>query len=399
MNIASIIFASTIFACSQTIAVAQSFVEPTFKVRAIKDVFYGTAVRFDGGTDSLRMNIYVPTNDNAATRPLVVWIHGGGFIQGSRSDFNALAETWAKRGYTAVTISYRLGIHGNLFDPPFAYDEAELIRACFRGIQDVRGGLRFLVKNAAAYGIDTSRIVIGGASAGSIIALHAAFFDSQDAIPTAAGSISDVVRLNGTFKRPTLGSPEGNLHLDVPTPGIDVVMNIFGALLDLKFLGGAPFVPMYSYHQTDDPVVACGVNRPYHAVGIVSANYPFMSGTCAIEDELKRRGVPASDRETLIHQGAAHDVHDPAGVDRAAAVFAGRRVASATSVHNDRTTSRDVGGLWTLIGMDGREVARDISLGRGSSVTVSMADGVYLAVQDVHRRLVVLRDGGIAAVQ
>ena len=39
---------------------AQSFVEPVYTVRSVKDVFYGTAKRFDGGTDSLRMNIYLP---------------------------------------------------------------------------------------------------------------------------------------------------------------------------------------------------------------------------------------------------------------------------------------------------------------------------------------------------
>lgn len=374
---------------------SQPLVEPVYTVRSVKDVFYGTAKRFDGGTDSLRMNIFVPTNDNASRRPLVVWIHGGGFIQGSRADFNALAETWAKRGYTAVTISYRLGIHGNIFDPPFAFDEAELIRACFRGVQDVRGGLRFLAKNASAYGIDTSRVVIGGASAGSIIALHAALFDQQDALPAATGSISDVVRLNGTFKRPSLGSPEGDLHTDVPTPGIDVVLNIFGALLDVKYLDGAPFVPMYSYHQTDDPVVACGVNRAYHAVGLISTSYPYLSGTCAIEEELKRRSVPASERETFIYQGAAHDVHDPAGVDRAAAIFTAKRVSSPTSVQDDELSSLRINGRWTLIGLDGREIAREIEF----RADAPLADGLYLAVRDGDRRLIMLRDGRIIAVR
>lgn len=374
---------------------AQSFVEPVYTVRSVKDVFYGTAKRFDGGTDSLRMNIYLPTNDGAQSRPLVLWIHGGGFIQGSRADFNALAETWAKRGYTAVTISYRLGIHGNIFDPPFAFDEAELIRACFRGVQDIRGGLRFLMKNASVYGIDTSRVVIGGGSAGSIVALHAAFFDQKDALPAATGSISDVVRLNGTFKRPSLGSPEGDLHTDVPTPGIDVVLNIFGALLDVKYLDGAPFVPMYSYHQTDDPVVACGVNRAYHAVGLISTNYPYLSGTCAIDEELKRRSVPASERETYIHQGAAHDVHDPAGVDRAAAIFTSKRVSAPTSVLDSEVSSLRLEGRWTLIGIDGRHFGRDVEFGSD----VPYADGVYIAVRDGSHRLIMLRGGAITAVR
>jgi acetyl esterase/lipase len=374
---------------------AQPFVEPTYKTRSVKDVFFGTAKRFDGGTDSLKMNIFMPTNDNASTRPLVVWIHGGGFIQGSRADFNSLAETWAKRGYTSATVSYRLGIHGGLLDPPFAYDEAELIRACFRGVQDVRGGLRFLSKNALVYGIDTSRVIIGGASAGSIVAMHAAFVDGLDSIPRAIGKISDVTRISGAFARPDLGSVEGDLHTDVPTPGIDVMLNIFGALLNLDFFGGAPFVPMYSYHQTDDPVVACGVNRAYHGVGLISGAYPFLHGTCAIREELKRRGIPESDREMTIYQGAAHDVHDPSGVDRAAAVFASKRMSAPTTVADHLEQSMVLDGRWTLIGLDGREIARDVEL--GSHVVAS--DGIYLALQEGARRLVLLNGGRIAAIR
>lgn len=391
MNIASIIFASTIFACSQMIAVAQSFVEPEFKVRAIKDVFYGTAVRFDGGTDSLRMNIFVPTNDNATKRPLVVWIHGGGFFQGSRADFNTLAETWAKRGYTAVTISYRLGIHGSLLDPPFAYDEAEAIRACYRGIQDVRGGLRYLVKNAGAYGIDTSRCIIGGASAGSIIALHTAYFDAQDQIPPAAGKISNAVRLVGTFPRPALGSPDGDLHMDVRTPSIKVVLNIFGALFDLKYLAGAQFIPLFSYHQTDDPVVPCAVNRAYHGLSIFSANYPYVSGTCAIEQELAKMGVAASDYGVIIHQGTAHEVHDPNGVDRAAAVFAAPRMVATTSV-DDEETMLTLGEGWTLYGIDGRVAMHDADVAQMSR----LADGIYVASSMTDRRMLIVSNGRVA---
>lgn len=371
--------------------IAQSFVEPTFKVRAIKDVFYGTAVRFDGGTDSLWMNIFVPTNDNATTRPLVVWIHGGGFIQGNRADFNSLAETWAKRGYTAVTISYRLGIHGSLLDPPFAYDEAEAIRACYRGIQDVRGGLRYLVKNAGAYGIDTSRCIIGGASAGSIIALHTAYFDAQDQIPPAAGKISDAVRLVGTFPRPALGSPDGDLHTDVRTPSIKVVLNIFGALFDLKYLAGAPFIPLFSYHQTDDPVVPCAVNRAYHGLSIFSANYPYVSGTCAIEQELVKMGVPASDHGVIFYQGAAHEVHDPNGVDRAAAMFAAPRMAATTSV-DDEEALLTFGEGWTLYGIDGRVAMHDADIAQMSR----LADGIYVASSTTDRRLLIVSNGRVA---
>jgi acetyl esterase/lipase len=374
---------------------AQPFVDQAYKVRSVKDVFYGVAPRFDVGVDSLKMNIFMPTNDNATKRPLVVWIHGGGFIQGNRSDFNSLAETWAKRGYTAVTISYRLGIHGSLLDPPFAYDESEAIRACYRGIQDVRGGLRFLVKNASMYGIDTSRCIIGGASAGSIIALHTAFFDPQDEIPPAAGKIADVVRLVGTFTRPALGSPDGELHRDVRTPSIKSVLNLFGALFDLKYLGGAPIVPVFSYHQLEDPVVPCGVNRAYHGLGVVSSNYPYVHGTCAIEQELKKMGVPDADHSAILYQGAAHDVHDPTGVDRAAALYVADRVSATTGVDNDEPNANDISGAWTLYTLEGRVVTQDVDYAH----IHSLPDGVYGARQGDTHRMFLLSGGRVAVAK
>jgi acetyl esterase/lipase len=387
----SMIAVLAVFGLSAVVVSTQPFVDQTYKIKSFKDVQYAMVTGFDGRTDTLRMNIVVPTNDNVVKRPLVMWIHGGGFIQGNRADFQALAESWARRGYTAVTISYRLGIHGGLFDPPFAFDEAELIRACFRGIQDIRTGLRFLTKNASQYGIDTSRIVIGGASAGSIVALHAAYIDPLDKLPQAIGKISDVTRANGTFARPDMGSYDGTQHTEVPTPSVDVVLNIFGALLDLSYLDNAPFIPMFSYHQTDDPVVACGVNRPYHSVPLVSANYPFMSGTCTIVQDLAKRGMPTSSYETIIHQGAAHEVHDPLGVDKAAAIFAAKYVSTPTSIAEDVRTPFNTEARWTLYSLHGETVASDVT----ADEVRTLPDGVYGALSNNKRSTLLVRSGNV----
>lgn len=389
MKYYSMIAVLATYSLSALFVSAQPFVDQAYKIRSFNDVVYCTSARFDGKIDTLRMNIVVPTNDNATKRPLVMWIHGGGFIQGNRADFQALAESWARRGYTAVTISYRLGIHGGLFDPPFAFDEAELIRACFRGIQDIRTGLRFLAKNASQYGIDTSRIVIGGASAGSIVALHAAYIDPLDKLPAAIGKIGDVTRINGTFARPDMGSYEGTQHTDVPTPSVDVVLNIFGALLDLSYLDNAPFIPLFSYHQSDDPIVACGVNRPYHSVQAVSASYPLMSGTCAIVQDLARRSVPTSSYETTIFQGAAHEVHDPVGIDKAAAVFAAKYVSTPTSIAEDVRTPFNVDARWTLYSLHGETVASDVTIEEART----LPDGVYGAQSNNRCTTLILRSG------
>ncbi|MEP8914822.1 hypothetical protein ABKU09_23110, partial [Enterobacter mori] len=54
-------------------------------VTRTNDVSYGSAVRQDGTTMNLQADIYQPTGDTAALRPLVIWVHGGSFRSGSRT--------------------------------------------------------------------------------------------------------------------------------------------------------------------------------------------------------------------------------------------------------------------------------------------------------------------------
>ena len=61
-------------------------------------------------TYSLQMDIYTPSGDVCVNRPLIILAHGGSFIGGSKSNPTVvdLCETFAKRGYVAASINYRL---------------------------------------------------------------------------------------------------------------------------------------------------------------------------------------------------------------------------------------------------------------------------------------------------
>ncbi|MFN5876945.1 MAG: hypothetical protein ACK45E_11785, partial [Ignavibacteria bacterium] len=160
---------------------------------------------------------------------------------------------------------------------------------------------------------------------------------------------------------------------------------------DLSYLDNAPFIPLFSYHQTDDPVVACGVNRPYHSVPLVSANYPLMSGTCTIVQDLTKRGMPTSSYETIIHQGAAHEVHDPLGVDKAAAVFAAKYVSTPTSIAEDVRTPFNTEARWTLYSLHGETVASDVT----ADEVRTLPDGVYGALSNNKRSTLLVRSGNV----
>ena len=376
--------------------VAQPYVDVRYTAVSENDIAYTTAPAFNGRIDTLRMNVYYPTDDGAASRPLVLWVHGGGFIGGNRAEMNALCKRWAERGYVAVTISYRLGFYGPLlFDPPFAYDTAEVLRALYRGVQDFRSALKYLVVNASRYRIDTSRIVVGGGSAGAMIALHASYLDDSDPRPLFLGEISPVVRGFDQFPRPHIGSLHGELLPGTPLPSISATVNIFGSLIDIRLLQGAPFVPTYSYHQRADPVVPCAIARGLWGLPLnVSANYPQFVGTCAMKREFEKRGIPTDQYETWIYEGTAHALHDERRIDSAAAVFCARMIQRSVFVSEDTHRTENI-GPWLILDLQGSVVGQVDAL----NDLLPFADGVYAAVASKHRTILCVCGGRISQQQ
>jgi acetyl esterase/lipase len=127
---------------------------------------YGTAVHASGQTVDLALDLYLPPTGGGApaSRPAVVLVHGGGFTSGSRADMAGTARSYARRGYVAATISYRLD--------PDAHDSTERYLATARNaIDDGMESVRWLRSQATALGIDTTRIAVLGSSAGGAVAL------------------------------------------------------------------------------------------------------------------------------------------------------------------------------------------------------------------------------------
>jgi pimeloyl-ACP methyl ester carboxylesterase len=134
-----------------------------------KDIAYGSATGIDGSPETLKLDLYQPTGDAIAKRPALVWVHGGGFTMGDKGSGAGKATFFARLGYVAVSIDYRLlspvGCGGNP-DPTPTCEQAAL------GAQhDAQAAVRWLRANAATYRIDTSRIAIAGASAGAVTSL------------------------------------------------------------------------------------------------------------------------------------------------------------------------------------------------------------------------------------
>lgn len=120
----------------------------------------GDDVRFESGIvysraggEALALNLARPL-EGAGPFPTVVCIHGGGFSGGRREDYDELCRKFARRGYAAVTIDYRLS-------PKHRWPAH---------IQDCKAAIRWLRAHAAEYGIDPERIGAMGSSAGGHLA-------------------------------------------------------------------------------------------------------------------------------------------------------------------------------------------------------------------------------------
>jgi para-nitrobenzyl esterase len=112
--------------------------------------------------DCLYLNVYTPPA-STKHRPVMVWLHGGGFTAGSANPYDGSAL--AGQGVVAVTVNYRLGAFGFLAHPALSAEDPRVSSGNY-GTLDQQAALRWVRANAAAFGGDPRRVTIFGESAG-----------------------------------------------------------------------------------------------------------------------------------------------------------------------------------------------------------------------------------------
>lgn len=124
--------------------------------------------------DCLYLNVWTPAESPDAALPVMVWIHGGAFQQGSGANPVFVRGNLAQRGVVLVTLNYRLGPFGFMAHPGLGA-EAEQGASGNYGLMDMAAALRWVQRNIAAFGGDPARVTVFGQSAGAhgIIALMA----------------------------------------------------------------------------------------------------------------------------------------------------------------------------------------------------------------------------------
>ncbi len=198
-------------------------------VKTTSNVEYGKALNISGTLETLFLDIHEPQNDTAKKRHLIIYVHGGGFTGGSKAGDKSsdICDYFAKKGYVAASIDYRLGIENPL-------TEKTRYEVIYRAVQDVKAAVRYARANAASLKIDESQIFIGGYSAGAITVVHAAYWDESE-IPQI-------------IDKQKWGSLEGNSGNANFSSDVHAVFSIAGSIENLNWIeqGEPPIVAVHS---------------------------------------------------------------------------------------------------------------------------------------------------------
>lgn len=191
--------------------------EATFtEVEIIRNVPYGSAPGLDGQPVELVLDLYLPVGDDEMSRPLALFVHGGGFGFGDKADGVSpiMAEHFAKLGYVAASANYRLLAPGGCTGS--STGDGNCSTAALEGIHDGQAAVRWLRANAGEYGIDPDRIAIAGESAGGVIAYGAGTWSDtpgDSGTPGVSSEVQAYMALSG-------GLPGGLFASADDAPGI-----------------------------------------------------------------------------------------------------------------------------------------------------------------------------------
>jgi para-nitrobenzyl esterase len=152
----------------------------------------GVFGRASTSENCLYLNVYVPARHRAGRLPVMVWIHGGGFVGGESDDYNP--SGLVADGVIVVTINYRLGALGFLADSALAAHPGG--PAGDYGLMDQQAALRWVHGNIRAFGGNPANVTIFGESAGGQSVLL------QLMSPGARGLFAKVIAESGGYAQP-----------------------------------------------------------------------------------------------------------------------------------------------------------------------------------------------------
>ncbi|HLP51385.1 MAG TPA: T9SS type A sorting domain-containing protein [Chitinophagales bacterium] len=263
---------------------AQTYTFDSSAIKVTTGVTYAVSARWPAATiDSLKLDVFEPdaVADTLTKRPFILLAHGGAFLAGNRADMHYQCMEYARRGFVAATISYRLGWNCAATDllGVCAFCQGEnykLQTATYRAAQDARAALRYMAANAATYGIDTAWLFAGGESAGSITAMHATFWSQQEADVFAPWAVGEVGLLD------TAGNQLPNNYT------IKGVIDNCGAVSRDTIVLNNGNIPVISFHDENDCVVPTNTAQ---VISCTCSAFYWAAGSSTIHSSMQAAGL------------------------------------------------------------------------------------------------------------
>lgn len=299
---------------------------------AVQTVGTGFGLRAEQSEDCLYLNVWSSAPDAGARQPVMVWIHGGGFLNGSASMSEWDGENLAAQGVTVVSINYRLGAFGFLYHPEAGADFAVL---------DWIAALNWVAANIAAFGGDPGNVTIFGQSAGA----------------AAVRTLLSAPAARGLFRHAIIQSAGYEDYAVVESPSRDRVIRhseaVFARLgsRDLETLRAVPAEAVRAASLAESGIIppAGQVHTPANLVW-----YPTVDGTIMAEgfaawlpDVTVMFGT-LQDEARFFHRPTGlyarpdispDDVYTSATLETMAKVLAGERAADVLAHYAARKTS------------------------------------------------------------
>jgi para-nitrobenzyl esterase len=248
-----------------------------------------------GSEDCLFVNVWAPAGATGSSDlPVMVHIHGGGFVVGSGESDNTLLATTGHE--VIVSMNYRLGIFGFLADPALGPNSGDY------GLQDQQAALRWVQQNITAFGGNPHSVTIFGESAGGSSVCD------QIASPTAAGLFQKAISTSGEY---------GGL-LGVPGPAFPLETQDCKAALPSQAQAasiGAGFASAVGCGPGTANVAACLQQVPPAKVSAVAGNGYQYGGQGTIGPTINGATLTMTLRQAL-QTGQVNRVPVIAGVDR-----------------------------------------------------------------------------------
>ncbi len=232
------------------------------------------------GGQPLKLDLYLPTT-GVAPRPLLVWIHGGGWSGGSRFPAPAHALQMRERGFSVASISYRLSGQSALWGGEPVSFPAQ--------IHDAKAAIRWLRAHAEEYSIDPNRVAVWGSSAGGHLA----------ALVGTSGNDSEL---------------EGNVGVDgAQSSAVQVAVDYYGPI-DLFEMNPDITTPpgnIIDHDAANSPESRLiGYSQPGQGIGVLRANInnpaaPFPELVIKVVQANPQTWADADDPPFMIVHGTA----------------------------------------------------------------------------------------------